>query len=1047
MSAVTVSALILAMCATSSPQPTELVGSSVNIRIISPSTQPAAGRVGRFTARFTADELKPLLLANNPTDMLPKSLQVEAARKAATDAIDRVGMDVLVEKLGPFLTKTFPGKFKPERDLIVAPIPAEQQVQIEDPGLPGGRYRGPQEQIIGFLVHDISQQEFINVAVRMMQVARQILDTGNPAYDRSSPKYFDRLAEQEVRRIKQASKQARATAEFKEQVRRRIGKALGIYDQATEKYSGKPNWIKEWRRFPHVVKDGKFIARLQPLVDTINRDLTLAGFAPPRPADRPGIYFDTDLGEVEIILPKPMMEEFIERTGRLERQMAEDNMISIEVVRLTDREIIEGAIASRFNLLSQGVHDVNRLENRWLIRQLGINPLIAVANRELSIVNLRQIEAGAVPAGTAAVQLVTPDMPFPSPARTVTNLGSDISLGADDIFFDGREQSYGFSYIGPDGLEHRLSLDVVDSLREFWDRIERNLIVHKINKTDKPHKFTVPVGPDTRTFEGIAALISQEDREVVIVSEEGGLVHLSATAGTWLIIQDFQIVPKPGTSTVLTEAEREQIEDRVLMTMLLRDPVIDVDVKASLVEAPTRKQLHTKLRSLYKEHADRAVRNGIAGRTWESIYQNRRQQTLEDAAVEKKERNSKIKLTFYSSQGSIIQAGTNTLGDANDLTSFTTELRPNVVTPISSFFTKAASGTKGSSPLTGIAKGEQSLEEKTMSHLVVRVRFPTVERERNDMAEGRYLGYFDLPLGRIPHSTVDLPFLSSSDHPLARLAKLRVGLMFESLQEDKVRQPLDLINPNSLGGTVSLNIWQTATTRMILNRKIVSNCPESGQSLATEYHQRFKIEVRSLLEYDEDFFSAPTIALRNMDHWNNPDRIVLALNNSTGRFALHRLLAMINELGEALVVDDYARDFLARSPKSYFGRHTLLALSVHELTTLRRDVANHYMRFHEIYGDAVMEAVSMIFGLGSYRSASRAELLAGPFRGFHDLVVFDNSSSGITDSQLFKSAHEKFMLLKNGGYKGRLFERSYEHLEDLDKDHRSFIIRGRDILK
>ena len=77
-------------------------------------------------------------------------------------------------------------------------------------------------------------------------------------------------------------------------------------------------------------------------------------------------------------------------------------------------------------------------------------------------------------------------------------------------------EELGFSYIGPDGIRHTLTSEVVDSLREFWDRIERNLIVHKIKKTDSLTDYTVPVGPNTNTYKGIAALISQENQQQVV---------------------------------------------------------------------------------------------------------------------------------------------------------------------------------------------------------------------------------------------------------------------------------------------------------------------------------------------------------------------------------------------------------------------------------------------------------------------------------------------------------------------------------------------------
>ena len=98
---------------------------------------------------------------------------------------------------------------------------------------------------------------------------------------------------------------------------------------------------------------------------------------------------------------------------------------------------------------------------------------------------------------------------------------------ADDIFFDGRQQSYGFSYIGTDGHRHSLSIDVVDSLREFWNRIERNLIVHKIHKTPDLLDFNVPVRPKEKTFKGIAAIISQSNQDVVVATGTGAIEKLA----------------------------------------------------------------------------------------------------------------------------------------------------------------------------------------------------------------------------------------------------------------------------------------------------------------------------------------------------------------------------------------------------------------------------------------------------------------------------------------------------------------------------------------
>ena len=204
--------------------------------------------------------------------------------------------------------------------------------------------------------------------------------------------------------------------------------------------------------------------------------------------------------------------------------------------------------------------------------------------------------------------------------------------------------------------------------------------------------------------------------------------------------------------------------------------------------------------------------------------------------------------------------------------------------------------------------------------------------------------------------------------------------------------------------------------------------------------------VRSLLEYDRNFYEAPNFALRNMAQWNNPERIVVALNNSPAKFALAQMIEMIDELGVFLVPDEYSDAFLARSPISYFGQHKVYPLSVDELKTLRRDVANHYLRFQEAYGDAFLEAVSMILDLGTYRAAGHGELLAGPLRGYHDLVIFDYGGKTVGAPELFDEAHAQFVLLKRGGYEGGWFEPSLQCIEDLDEEYQQFVVRGRDIL-
>ena len=998
----------------------------------------------RFTVRVTADDLAAVLLLPD----VPIQFRLDSQRQATLEALKKMNMGALVDAMGGLLAEQFAGRFDPTADLIVVPVEDGRQISIEATDLQPEPYRGPKYEVVGFLLHDVTEAEFRNTAVRFIQTARQLVDSGDPVYDRTSSGYLRWLAEQEVANIRRNRDQAALDAQEQQAVKQRIADALGIDVGADAETAQAGDWLKETRRFSYIIREGKFIDRLQPLVDRINRELEIAGFAPPSALDRPGIYFDSEIGDVEIVLPKPMLTAFFAEADQFERRMAEDAVISIEAVRLTDRDIISGALASRLNAQIQGVHDPKSgFNRRRVLREVGLNAMLAVANRDLQIRTLEGIAAGTIPEGVSPVQIASPTLPPIIIDPQTTTVGSTFAVGADPIFFDGRQQTYGFSYLGPDGIAHTLTLEVVDSLRETWERIERNLIVHKIQKTDTLTPFSVPVGPDTKTYNGIAALISQENQTLIVATGTGAIEKTEATAGTWLIIEDFEISPIPGSSTTLTEEELEEIETKVLLTMFLRDPNTDVAVKRGLLEAGTGNQLRAMLLAHNAESRYQPIRRGRSSHTYGTVFDERYAETLADERFMKRERNSIITLTFFSSQGNIVVTpGATQLGDANDLTSFTTQLRPNVVTPISSFFTKSGSGVTGSSVLTGAPKGEQTDQAKTMTHLVIRARFPTVGRENADRDEGRFTGYFDLPIRREPASQVDLPFLSSSEHPAERLAKLRIGLMFPVLDPKRVQAPFAGLNPQRFPGDIPSEAWETASTRMLMCRKIISDSPGATDMLASDFGKRFVTEVRSLLEYDEDFFDAPNFALRNMTQWNNPERIALALNNSPGRFALERMVNILDELGEELVPYDYVDNYLAVSPPAGLHYRRIYPLSWNEIVTLRRDVAAHYLRFQEAYGDAFLEAVSSILHLGTYRSKDVCDLTAGPLRGYRDLVLFDQSGSMAADPDLYADAHEMFLFLKAGGYKGRLFEKSTVALEHLPKDVRAVIYRGRDIL-
>lgn len=1005
-----------------------------------PPPPPAPPAPPGFTARLSAAELRSLL--NEQSDLLPPPLRVAAERDALAAALERIDMGALIDELATVLATEFKGRFNPPADLVTVPIPESQQLTLELVSQPGLSYRGPRTEVVGVLIHGLRTDEYVSIAVRFMQTARRMLDTGNPLYDRSAPQHLKLVAEREFTALQQEGLAQRAA-------RQRVAEALGLkYDANTDKTEGEPKWLKESRRFSYIIKDGKFVERLRPLVEGINREMKLAGFAPPGVLDSPGITFDPDIKDVEVVLPKPMVKSFLEVADAIEQRMAEDFIISIEAVRLTDRDIVTGALAARLNAQVQGVHDIDRFASQNVVRELGLNALIAVANQQLQVSTLQNVASGAFPDGVSPVVIAQPSLPPPRFDPRSTLIGSTFSVGADDIFFDGRQQSYGFSYVTPDGIEHRLGLDVVDSLRKFWDRIERNLIVHKIKKTETKTKFTVPVGPQTKTFDGIAALISQEDQQLIVATGTGAISQISATAGTWLVIDDFEITPIPGSSTTLTEEEREDIGMKVLLTMLLRDPAVDVTFKQELLRTRTRSDLHDMMEEYYKHVSDRPIRDSRESKTYRMVYDERVRDTGEDAAIEKKERNSAITLNFFSSQGNIVQQpGSTQLGSANDLTSFTTVLRPNMVTPISSFMTKSGSSALGETALAGTAQGERTDQTKAMTHLVIRARFPTAEREKRDLTEGRHLGYFELPFSKDANSDVELPLLSSSEHPLERLSKLRVGLMFETLQADRIKQPATIFNPNKFPGSVPRETWETATTRMLMCRKIIADSPQRDAAIAGDCVSRFTVAVRSLLEYDPDFFDAPNIALRNVTEWNNPDRIAVALSNTPSRFALNNLVAMLDEIGRAIVTDDYAEKYLARAEPEILGPTRIQALTPEELRAVRRDVAAHLLRVQEAYGDAFLEAISNLLELGSYRLDREALLRHGPLKGMRRLVVFDLGGSNQAAPELVESAHADFMLLKQGGYRGKLFERSLVGLEQMSKQHRRFAVKGDEVLR
>jgi hypothetical protein len=105
------------------------------------------------------------------------------------------------------------------------------------------------------------------------------------------------------------------------------------------------------------------------------------------------------------------------------------------------------------------------------------------------------------------------------------------------------------------------------------------------------------------------------------------------------------------------------------------------------------------------------------------------------------------------------------------------------------------------------------------------------------------------------------------------------------------------------------------------------------------------------------------------------------------------------------------------------------------------------MRIEEIFGDAFLEAVSVLLGLGTYRSLDYEQVIAGPFHGYENLVLFDEQSAQVGRNEACRQAHEHFLLLRGGGYRGGLFKPSLEYIEHLDAADRDYLIRGTEILR
>jgi hypothetical protein len=109
-------------------------------------------------------------------------------------------------------------------------------------------------------------------------------------------------------------------------------------------------------------------------------------------------------------------------------------------------------------------------------------------------------------------------------------------------------------------------------------------------------------------------------------------------------------------------------------------------------------------------------------------------------------------------------------------------------------------------------------------------------------------------------------------------------------------------------------------------------------------------------------------------------------------------------------------------------------------------VAAHYLRFQEVYGDAFLEAISSMLHLGTYDTFSHKELLEGPFRGYHNLVLLDGTGLRLNEPESYADALRNFRMLKLSDLDRENAEISFDTIEDLPEEQERFVIRGTECL-
>ncbi len=157
--------------ASSQGQPTSAPSRNETTTLKQTPARKGIGAEPRFTARFAADDLVTVL--EKRSDLFPL---LAVQRETYTEAIRRINFGAVLERLEPHLRSRFADRWDSKLDRIDVPIATTRQVQLSPKEKGDPPYRGPKTETIGFLIHDLTEPEYVATVLRVLHTARQLLD-------------------------------------------------------------------------------------------------------------------------------------------------------------------------------------------------------------------------------------------------------------------------------------------------------------------------------------------------------------------------------------------------------------------------------------------------------------------------------------------------------------------------------------------------------------------------------------------------------------------------------------------------------------------------------------------------------------------------------------------------------------------------------------------------------------------------------------------------------------------------------------------------------